>query len=145
MSDRKTVLVVDDEALIGMEIEAILQDAGYAVAGPAMDVAESLALIGKQPPDAALLDLNLAGTRSDEVADTLIARGIPFAFLTGHAGSVIAERHRDVPRIDKPFDEVHITRALAGLLEAGRDASEAGAPIAADPDRPAPDGPSGVA
>lgn len=110
-----TILVLDDEALIGMELEAILQDAGYRVAGPAIDVRESLALIEAETIDGAVLDLNLNGERSDPVADRLTELDIPFTYLTGHADAVIDERHRHAPVISKPFDERRLLRALAAM------------------------------
>jgi CheY-like chemotaxis protein len=110
-----TILVLDDDALIAMELEAILQDAGYRVAGPAIDVPESLALIDAETIDAAILDLNLDGERSDPVADRLAELAIPFAYLTGHAEEVIDERHRHAPLISKPFDDRRLLRTLAEM------------------------------
>jgi DNA-binding NtrC family response regulator len=110
-----TILVLDDEALIGMELEALLQDAGYRVAGPAIDVEEGLALIEAETIDGAVLDLNLNGERSDPVADRLAELDIPFTYLTGHADAVIDERHRHAPIISKPFDDRRLLRTLAEM------------------------------
>lgn len=112
------ILVLDDEALIGMELEALLQEAGYRVAGPAVDVQESLALIEEERLDGAVLDLNLNGERSDAVADRLTALGIPFIYLTGHADAVIDERHRHAPVIPKPFDDRRLLKAVAQMSPA---------------------------
>jgi CheY-like chemotaxis protein len=120
-----TILVLDDEALIGMELEALLQDAGYRVAGPAVDVPESLALIEGERVDGAILDLNLNGERSDPVADRLTELGIPFAYLTGHADAVVDERHRHAPVISKPFDDRRLLKAVAAMCGTS---SESGAP-----------------
>lgn len=112
----KTVLVVDDEVLIGMEIETILLEAGYRIAGPTVTVAETMQLLDGELPDAAVLDLNLRGQRSDTVADRLVELGIPFVYLTGHAESVIAERHRQVPRIDKPFTSPSVLAVVSAVF-----------------------------
>ena len=53
------VLVVEDQALIAMDLEVTLREFGCAVLGPAASVAEALALAGRERPDAALLDLGL--------------------------------------------------------------------------------------
>lgn len=110
-----TILVLDNEATIGMELEAILQDAGYRVAGPAIDIRESLALIEAETIDGAVLDLNLNGERRDPVADRLTELDIPFTYLTGHADAVIGERHRHTPVNSKPFDERRLLRTLAAM------------------------------
>lgn len=113
---RQTILVLDDEALIGMEVEAVLHDAGFSVAGPAVDIEEGLALIDRCRLDGAILDLNLAGQRSDPVADRLIERDIPFAYLTGEAEGRVNSRHRAAPVIAKPFAERRLRTVLARLL-----------------------------
>ena len=57
------ILVVEDEALIAMDLQALLEEAGYHVLGPANSSAAALALIDNDEPDVALLDVNLG--RSD--------------------------------------------------------------------------------
>jgi CheY-like chemotaxis protein len=116
MTERKvTILVLDDEALIGMEVADILESAGYRVAGPAVDVKESLDLIETETVHAAVLDINLAGERSDPVADRLTELDIPFVYLTGHAGAVIEKRHRHADVVSKPFDDRSLLRAVAEM------------------------------
>ncbi len=77
------VLVVEDSALIAMDLEAILAAAGHTVIGPATSVAEALPLAAGDHVDVALLDVDLDGELVTPVAETLRARGIPFAFSTG--------------------------------------------------------------
>jgi CheY-like chemotaxis protein len=63
------ILVVEDELLIAMEIESLLRRGGFRGIGPALTVAGALALIQRQRPDAAVLDVNLRGERVTPVAD----------------------------------------------------------------------------
>jgi CheY-like chemotaxis protein len=116
-TEPRKILVLDDEALIAMEVEAILEDAGYALAGPAADVPEALALLQDGPIDGAILDLEVDGQRSDPVADKLADLAIPFIYLTGHPESALAERHRDARVVSKPFIERSLLRELALALE----------------------------
>lgn len=111
----RKVLIVEDEGLISAQIEAVLDEAGCAVMGPAADVQEALALATGPPPDVAILDVNLAGERSDPVADALAARGIPFLFCTGYASGGAPERHRDAPVLNKPLDPAELIRAIGDL------------------------------
>jgi DNA-binding response OmpR family regulator len=52
------ILIVEDEMLVAMELEAILEDLGYVSVGIAPDMATALDL-GMLKPDLALVDLNL--------------------------------------------------------------------------------------
>ena len=61
MAERPTVLVVEDEALIGMWLEQMLMDLGCASVTIAGTVSQALELIDSEKFDAATLDLNLNG------------------------------------------------------------------------------------
>lgn len=111
----RRILVVEDEALIAAQVEAVLDGAGCTVIGPAADVAEALSLAADSPPDLAVLDVNLAGERSDPIADVLAARGIPFLFCTGYAGSAGPERHPAARVLKKPLDPVELLHAIGQL------------------------------
>lgn len=114
---RPTVLVVEDEPLIAMLLEAELVNAGYEVLGPACSVAEAFGLLGERRPDAALLDVNLRGEKSFPIAEVLQSEGVPFAFCTGFTEeSEIPERMRGTTRLSKPIPQEDIRRALAALV-----------------------------
>jgi CheY-like chemotaxis protein len=97
------VLVVEDEMLVAMNIEDMLTDLGYEVAGLANRLETALALATEASFDVAMLDVNLAGQASFPVADVLRARGIPYLFATGYGVQGIAEAHRQAPVLQKPF------------------------------------------
>ncbi len=84
-------------------IEGILADLGCTSVTVAGTVERALALIEKQTFDAAMLDSNLAGLKSDPVADALDALGVPFFFSTGYSDLATrgGYRHRHV--LQKPF------------------------------------------
>lgn len=77
------VLVVEDEALVALQLEDMLADLGCAIIGPASRVCQALDLLGGQRVDAAVLDLNVAGELVYPVADALASRGLPYIFATG--------------------------------------------------------------
>src|SRR5271166_1565646 len=79
------VLVVEDEALVALQIEDALQEAGFDVLGPARSSAEALDLLKSSPCDAAVLDIGLGSETSEPVARALIARDIPFITLSGYS------------------------------------------------------------
>lgn len=108
------LLIVEDEWLIAAEYVALVQSAGHTVAGPFARVAPALTAIEGDEIDAALLDVNLGSNdTSFPVARSLQSRGIPFAFLTGHAGRDGLAAFHPVPILSKPV----LPQALLKILE----------------------------
>ena len=113
------VLIVEDEFLIAMDLEAMLWDHGWRVLGPAATVAEALALLkdGKMP-DVALLDVNLKGETVVPVAEVLHGRGVPIVLASAynHAASM-ADVLAGAPNVGKPAQERHLVAALKRAVE----------------------------
>lgn len=97
------VLVVEDEAIVSMLMEDFLQDLGCEVVGPAFDLDEARALVGSKEFDAAILDVNLGGVRTYDLADELAGKGKPFAFATGYGAAGLRDQDQDRPILQKPF------------------------------------------
>ena len=55
------ILIVEDDALVGMALAALLFGAGHRVLGPAVDARNALLLAEADPPDLAFVDINIAG------------------------------------------------------------------------------------
>lgn len=119
------ILLVEDEAMIAMLVEDMLLDGGAEVVGPAGGVKAALAAIDQNADiDGALLDVNLGGEQSFEVADALAARNIPFVFVTGYGGAGVRDRYPNAPTLQKPFVTSDLERALTAL--AGRAGATSG-------------------
>ncbi len=78
------LLIVEDSYLLVITLEDMCEDLGWQIVGPASRLDEAMELARTGTFDVALLDVNLNGEMSWEVADVLTARGIPFAFSTGY-------------------------------------------------------------
>src|ERR1700722_15084314 len=91
----RRVLVVEDEMLVLMMTDGMLADLGCESIVSAATVDQALALIDGKALDAALLDMNLNGSKTHRVADALAAADVPFAFVTGYGGNDIRECDRD--------------------------------------------------
>lgn len=114
---RKRILVVEDEALVALDICDALERSGYDVEGPASRLEAALELARSAPLDAAVLDANLAGEPAFPVADELARRGVPFLFASGYSDlKNFPAAHQSVTRIEKPFDRTQLVQAVGRLL-----------------------------
>jgi DNA-binding response OmpR family regulator len=113
----RRVLVVEDEALVAMELEYKLEAAGAVVYGPAASLPEAIAAAEEEHLEAAILDVDLGGLDVFPVADMLKARGVPFLFYTGHGRrTALAGDYPDAPVCQKPLSSDEVLRVLAKLL-----------------------------
>lgn len=103
------VLVVEDEAVVAMELTRVLTAAGAKVVGPVGTIEEALDLLDDQPIDRALLDVNLGGRLITPVAKALTHRRIPFVYLTGYQEPDVD----DGPILRKPVAASALLGALA--------------------------------
>ncbi|WP_200841286.1 response regulator [Geminicoccus flavidas] len=114
------VLVVEDEFLLAMELEAIILAQGWRVLGPATSVAEALDLLDSQLPDVAVLDVNLHGVMVTPVAEALARQHIPFVLVTAYQPSrlqgnaVLAE----AVNVGKPVGERRLVQAIVQVMRA---------------------------
>jgi CheY-like chemotaxis protein len=108
----RRILVVEDEMLIFMMIEAMLQDLGCESVTSAATVEQAVSLIEGQVFDAAMLDVNLNGRNSRPMADALAARGVPFFLSTGNAGHHTMDSYGDRPVLRKPFTDKDLITIL---------------------------------
>ena len=110
------VLVVEDEAMVALQLEDMLQELGCATVGPASRVGQALDLLRKHAIDAAVLDLNVAGELVYPVADVLAGRGLPYIFATGYGAAGLAPPYRDHPVLQKPFLQDQLCSAILESL-----------------------------
>ncbi len=118
MSDGKSILIVEDEAMIGMMLEDYLDTLGYRLHAVASSVDEACAHAREGGFDAALVDCNLHGEKSWPVADILLAQSIPFIFATGGIADDLPSAHAGRPTLAKPFTIGAVERALDKVLGA---------------------------
>src|SRR5512136_2898704 len=121
------ILVVDDEAIITMQLEERLTALGYEVVGMAASGEESIEKARRLSPDIVLMDIVMPGKMNGiEAAKQIYEEmGIPCVFVTSYADDAIiqkAKEARPYGYIVKPFNELEIKAAIeVGLF---RSASE---------------------
>ncbi len=122
LSHLNRILVVEDEALILLDLQQTLEDAGVRDVIITATTEEAMAAIDAHGFDAAVLDLHLGRSGwSYDIAHTLQAIGVPFVFSSGSAE--VADGFRHVPLITKPFSEEQMIAAL--LQVTAEDAQQA--------------------
>ena len=77
----KTILIVEDDPFIAMDLQDTFEDAGYSVLGPVASVDPGLKIIRDTKPDFAMLDYNLGRETSIPIAHKLDEIEIPYIFL----------------------------------------------------------------
>ena len=117
----KTVLIVEDEIFVAMDIERILADAGYTVTAIAAD--RHTALSSPVTPDIAFVDINLRdGQTGPIVANELANFGTKVFYVTANPAQIEPIAPTAIGYIRKPFSAEAI-RAAADLA-----ANDANAP-----------------
>jgi CheY-like chemotaxis protein len=114
----RTVLVVEDELMVALDIEQTLKAAGVRVLGPAASVSSALLLLNTQRPDAAILDLNLRGELVTPVARRLRDMGVPFVLSTAynHLRADDEQAFSGVANIGKPLASARCVQVLGEIL-----------------------------
>ncbi len=97
------VLVVEDEALIGLVLEDILDTLGCVIAVNAATLAEAVPVADSAAFDVAILDVHVSGEPVFPLADKIAALGKPMVFATGATAESLPDRHRGRPLLEKPY------------------------------------------
>lgn len=109
------VLVVEDEALLAMEIERLLEEGGFTVLGVALDHAGAVQF-GAQGPDFALVDLNLRdGRTGPATAKALHELGVPCLFVTADPQQIPDDFSGALGVVTKPFAPTTLQNAVRFL------------------------------
>ncbi len=100
------VLIIEDEPIIALDLEALARDLGHDVVGVAATRAEAVALARSVRPGLVLADVRLADGSSgiDAVADILSGFDVPVIFITAYPERLLSgERPEPAYLITKPF------------------------------------------
>ncbi len=115
----RRIVLVEDEYMLASELSDELADLGAIVLGPVGTLTEALSLIGEQAEvDGGIIDMNLGGEMAYEVADLLIARGVPLVLTTGYDLSALPPRFSHIARCEKPVDLTRVMKALGSVIAA---------------------------
>lgn len=114
-----SVLLVDDEPLIGLDLCDLLIEAGYNVIGPAATMPIAVSLLDRYMPQMAVIDVKLRDGLCLDLARQLRRRKVPFIVHTGYPRDCLdAIELREAPRLEKPVTPLELLSALRELSAA---------------------------
>ncbi|WP_159719055.1 PAS domain S-box protein, partial [Geminicoccus flavidas] len=116
-----SILIIEDEPLIALDLQDGLETAGMRVVGIATNVEEAEELIETATCDATLLDGNLHGQPVDRLAALLLRKKIPFIFSTGYGRESLPRGFEQAPVLTKPFSVDKLLKVLGELLRPEQD------------------------
>jgi DNA-binding NarL/FixJ family response regulator len=118
---RSRALIVEDEFLIALDLEAAMSGLGFEICGLAPNAEEARSLARNHQPDVVLVDVYLGGAREGietarwlrEVCDVSVV------FVTAHTDTATIERIKEVvpdsPILSKPVYREHLAKAVAAV------------------------------
>jgi CheY-like chemotaxis protein/DNA-directed RNA polymerase specialized sigma24 family protein len=128
------VLIIEDEPIIAMDLEALVESLGHRVAGVARTHSEAVALATKTKPGLVLADIQLADGSSglDAVNDILVQFDVPVIFITAYPERLLTgERPEPVFLISKPFQTQTVKAIVSQALFFGTRAHKRAARLSA--------------
>ena len=114
-----SVLIIEDEPLISMQLENLVSDAGHTVTGTAATHAQAVELFEREPAGLVLADIQLADGSSgiDAVEDLLRFGDVPVIFITAYPERLLTgERPEPTYLVTKPFKEATVRAAISQAL-----------------------------
>jgi DNA-directed RNA polymerase specialized sigma24 family protein len=124
------ILIIEDEPIIALDLEAIVQELGHRVVGIARTRKEAVALIGEHQPSLVLADIQLADGSSglDAVNEILASLDVAVIFITAYPERFLTgDRPEPAFLLTKPFEPDTVKAAISQALffdrKAGRKAA----------------------
>jgi DNA-binding response OmpR family regulator len=119
----RSILVVEDEPLIALDVQSALSGAGAHIV-PASDATDAVRLVAGTKLSAAVLDVDLGDLDCWVVCRLLARAKVPFLFYTGLMQSDVFKDWPDAPVLAKPASHEQIVLAVTSLLTAARTPDE---------------------
>jgi DNA-binding response OmpR family regulator len=112
----KTILVVEDDFLVGHDLRAFLEDAGAAVIGPIGDVVHACDVARGQEIDGAVLDVRLWNETAAPVAVELTTRDVPFIVVSAYSPDDIPPAMRGATYMAKPVRRLELVDVASAMF-----------------------------
>ncbi|OYW45676.1 MAG: response regulator [Sphingomonadales bacterium 32-68-7] len=114
-----SVLIIEDEPLISMQLEDLVRSLGHEICGTAATRTEAQRVVAEHTPGLVLADIQLADGSSglDAVDDILKIGSVPVIFITAYPERLLTgDRPEPTYLITKPFQEDTVRAAISQAL-----------------------------
>ncbi|MEL7730240.1 response regulator [Citromicrobium bathyomarinum] len=125
-----SVLIIEDEPLISMQLEDLVRGLGHDICGTAATRTQAQEVVAEKTPGLVLADIQLADGSSglDAVDDILSMGSVPVIFITAYPERLLTgDRPEPTYLVTKPFQEATVRAAISQALffNANRDSGSA--------------------
>lgn len=114
-----SVLIIEDEPLISMQLEDLVSSLGHTICGTAATRTQALEVVAQTTPGLVLADIQLADGSSglDAVDDILAMDSVPVIFITAYPERLLTgSRPEPTYLVTKPFQEQTVRAAISQAL-----------------------------
>lgn len=114
-----SVLIIEDEPLISMQLEDLVRSLGHDVCGMAATRTQAVDIVSREKPGLVLADIQLADGSSglDAVEDILRMGSVPVIFITAYPERLLTgDRPEPTYLVTKPFQEQTVRTAISQAL-----------------------------
>jgi two-component SAPR family response regulator len=123
------ILIVEDEALLALELEFEIEAAGHEVVAQAPSYKAAIDFIDREKPDFAFVDIHLLdGPRGVDVGYYLSERSVPYVFVSGNIRRIPEDFAGAIGAIEKPYTMNGLQNALSYIDDLLKGASTATPP-----------------
>ena len=115
MSEALRVVVVEDEALIRMDVVATLEEAGFEIVGEGTDGEEAISLAKEHEPDLVVMDIKMPKLDGISAAEKIAELKIPVVLLTAFSQTELVSRAAEagaMAYVTKPFKPADLLPAI---------------------------------
>ena len=113
--DGKSILIVEDEFLIGLMLTKEIVRVGGIAVGPATSVVDALQAIASRMIDLVILDAKLVDGSAADLATCLDERRIPYVVVSGYDKADLPSGLRKAPFVAKPISIPVLLEVIEGL------------------------------
>lgn len=125
MSDTVSILIVEDEIILAMDMQMMLESLGYKVSGIAFSGYDAILRAEQMMPSVVLVDIKLQGPMDGiEAAKHIMHQlKIPIIFVTGNTDQGTKQRALQIgpsAYLQKPIDEIQLRTTIEEALKVGK-------------------------
>ena len=119
-----SILIVEDEQIVAVDLESVLQNLGYTVAGTAASGEEACSIAAETKPDLVVMDIRIDGPIDgiETARQIRRTRDIPVVFLTAYTDRDTLDRAKQIGPygyLVKPYAERDLQAAIEVALQKG--------------------------